>query len=124
MPWDVEYLADEKIISIVNEGSVTYKDYEEQTIKALELEKKHNMHLFLSDNSKATNTATVFEIFHLPSLYDRLGAQRINKLAIILPKPPYNNEEYEFYETICINRGWNVKLFQDRQSAIEWLTTK
>ena len=121
MAWDVRYLEDKNIICIVNKGPSTYQDYEEQTSKALELDKVHNTHLFLSDNSEATNVAEIMDIYKLPALYDELGSCRINKLAVIVPKFSDKNEAYEFYETICNNRGWNVKLFHDKQDAIEWL---
>jgi len=28
------------------------------------------------------------------------------------------------YETACVNRSWDVKTFEDRQNAIEWLLKK
>lgn len=124
MAWDVKYLADEKIINIVNKASLTSKDYVEQLIKALELAKKHNTHLFLSDNREATNKAAIFEIFYLPAFFDKFGADKRNKLGVIVPKSSDKNESYEFFETVCINRGWNVKLFRGKQNAIEWLRTK
>ena len=124
MGWNVKYLPDKKIISIVSKGSLIYQDYIEQTIKALELDEKHNTHLFLSDHSEAINEALICEIFFLPDLYDQLGASRINKHAVILPKSPCNNEFYKFFETICFNRGWKVMLFCDEQNAIKWLRPK
>ena len=124
MTWDVRYLDDTNIIYIVNKGASTNQDYEEQTIKALELAKEHNTHLFLTDNSEATNKAAILEIFYLPALYDKLGAYKINKLGVIVPNTPYKNEDYKFYETLCKNRGWNVKLFHDKDDAIEWLRTE
>ena len=95
-----------------------------KTGKALELDKEHNTHLFLSDHSEAINKATIFEIFYLPALYDKLGANRVNKLGIIVPTSADENENYEFYETLCVNRRWNVKLFSDKHDVIEWLRTK
>jgi len=28
----------------------------------------------------------------------------------------------EFFETVCINRGWAVQRFTDREQAIRWLS--
>lgn len=53
-----------------------------------------------------------------------------NKIAIILPKHPYKHEDYTFYDVICINRGWNVKLIKDKKTRLngypikEWETNQ
>jgi hypothetical protein len=116
-----EVFADENIIYIVNEVIQTIKDYMDQTVKAMELAKEHEIHLFLSDNTKATNIAKLIELFNLPEMYEKGKANRMNRLAVITPKSNYDIENYEFFETICRNRAWNVKLFRDKQNAIEWL---
>jgi hypothetical protein len=122
MAWHVEYLPDQNIIRIAAKGPMTFEDYEEQTIEAIELDKKHNSHLFLSDHSEAVNKAPVSEIVDFPALYERSGATSVNKLAVVLPKSPFGTDDYRLYETICRNRGWNVQLFEDEHDAIGWLS--
>jgi len=124
MAWDVRYLEDKNIVFIVQTGPSTYQDYEEQTRKALELGKEHNTHLFLGDRSRATNTAEIMDIYQLPALYEELGSCRTNKYTLIVPESDNEKDEYRFFETTCNNREWNVKLFQDKQDAIEWLQTE
>ena len=122
MTWDVRYLDDKKIVYIASKGSSTYQDYVEQTRKALQLCKEHNTHLLLGDYSTEKSKAAIFEVFYLPALYDKLGADKRNKFAVIVPASEDEKGIYQFYETICINRGRIVKLFRDKNDALEWLT--
>ena len=121
MSWTVHYLHDKDIIFIKNKGISTYKDYEEQTKIALEIDKKYNKHLFLSDCSESKNIASILEIYNLPSIYEKSKADRKNKLAVIVPKSLHDYSEYKFFENICQNRGRNARLFHDKQNAIKWL---
>ena len=124
MTWDVRHLDDTNIVYIEDKGPSTYQDYVEQTRKALELGKKHDTNLVLGDYSKAKSKTSIFDIFHLPALYDKLEVDKTNKFAVIIPLSDDEKGVYTFYETICKNRGRNVKLFHDKNDALEWLTTK
>lgn len=41
--------------------------------------------------------------------------------ALLLPSLPDSIEHVRFWETTCANRGLNVRLFDNRQRAIDWL---
>lgn len=43
------------------------------------------------------------------------------KEAILMPSLQASRQDVEFYETACLNRGFNVKVFRDRQAALDWL---
>ena len=67
--------------------------------------------------------ATLVDIFNLPTKqYLEEGADRSARVALLLPTPPKEREAVEFYETACRNRGWNVRSFDERPAAIDWLT--
>ena len=56
------------------------------------------------------------------SRYVADGLERLSRVALVYPRSPKAKEAARFYETACINRGWNVRLFPERDDAIEWLT--
>ena len=121
MPYKIDYLEDEKIITIKNTGEITFADFLEQTRKALELARTKNARLFLSDNILLENKAKLSEIFKLPKIYDEIGASRRNKLAVLITKRASMAKDAQFFETICLNRGWNVKVYTNYNEAIVWL---
>ena len=50
------------------------------------------------------------------------GADIRLREAVLLPAGKGPEELGGFWETICVNRGFNVQLFHDRPQAIAWLT--
>jgi hypothetical protein len=121
MPYEIDYLEDEKIVTIKNRGEILFEDLLEQTKEALELARRKNATLFLSDNILLENKAKTFEIYELPKIYDELGASRNNKLAVLIRKGGHTTKDARFFETICLNRGWNVRLFTSYDDAKAWL---
>ena len=45
-------------------------------------------------------------------------------MAVLLAADPEAQEAAQFYQLACTNRGWPVKLFTDRQNAVDWLLGK
>ena len=64
------------------------------------------------------------DIYGVPSQWEALGANRNNKLALVVPKGGRMWEDADFYATTCRNQGWQVALFSQRKEAIDWLTGK
>ena len=125
MSWTVEYNAEIGVVQCSYMGQVTADEFKEGTIKAIALAKDNNTKLFLIDDSKWQGGASVFGLFELPDLHEKHDADRVSRVALILP-PPGTPEEKDahFYETVCRNRGWNVTVFSEREEAIRWLTEK
>ena len=124
MPWNVEYDSELGIVSGSYVGRVTDEDFKEATIKAIDLAKVNNTNRFLIDDSQYEGGATVLGLYELHDLYDQLKTDRKSKGALVLPSSVSNaKEDARFYETVCQNRGWNVKVFSEREAAINWLTS-
>jgi len=67
--------------------------------------------------------ASIIDVFDLcAKQYDNEKLNRQSQIAVILPTSVEGREAAHFYETVCTNRGWSVRLFSERQSAINWLT--
>ena len=125
MPWNVEYDSELGIVQGSYVGRVTADEFKEATIKAIGLAKDNNTNLFLIDDSEYEGGASLFGLFELPDLHVELEADRISRAALILPSSGMAAaEDARFYETICLNRGWQVKVFSKRQDAIDWLMKK
>ena len=121
MPWNIEFLPDQKIIEITNRGILNYNDYKTQTIDAHKLAELHKVHSTLIDDRELINNASEFALFDIPDLYDDLHVNPKAKIAIWITDEKMKDRQYKFFEEICTKRGWQVKLFTDRSSAINWL---
>jgi hypothetical protein len=126
MSWTVEYDPELKIIDCHYIGRVTDDDFKEATAKAIGLAKTNNTNRFLIDDSDWQGGASVLGLFELQEIHEELEADRASRAAIVLPSPDRSAEveNVHFYETVCRNRGWNVRLFPKREKAIKWLTIK
>ena len=123
MPWNVEYNAECNIIESAYVGKVTDDEFRKGALRSRELSRANNTKLFLIDDSKWEGGASVLGLYNHPALYEELGFERGSKGAVI--PPPSGTEaaeDVEFYENVCVNRGWQVKICSDRQEAIDWLT--
>ena len=126
MPWTVEYDLELGIVDGRYVGRVTDDDFKEATAKAVGLAQANNTNRFLIDDSEWEGGASVLGLFELPTIYKELDTDRTSRAALVLPPPSRKAEvrDAQFFETVCQNRGWNVRVFRKREEAIEWLTSK
>ena len=118
MPYTIEYLQHESIVLITNSGELTFEDFVNQAQEALEMGRINNCKLFLSD---CTSMISRFEILDAPAVYENLDAHRTNKVALVISEDKDTKSDMEFYETVCVNRGWLARVFNDKNAAMKWL---
>lgn len=121
MPWSVKYDAELGIVCIVNSGRITIDEFKEGAFEIIAQARKHRTNLVLIDDSKLEITVSTNDIFKMPQFYEDAKAYRGSRWALIQPPEGPALKELKFYETVCRNRGWLVKLFSDRQAAVDWL---
>ena len=123
MSYSVDYNSALGLVEFAFVGRVTGKEFREATIVGLDLARKSKTNLFLIDDSELEDAGSVGDLYELPALYQELGFERSSKGALVLPaKSAMAAQDAEFWETVCINRGWIVKSFTSREEAINWLT--
>ena len=120
MSSQIDYM-DEGIVRVRLTGPQTLADYRKQTEDALKLARRKKVSLFLVEDQQARNTASVLELFAMPAMYEELGAPRSAKVGIVMPHNSPSAADIRFYETVCVNRGFNVRIFATERQAIEWL---
>jgi hypothetical protein len=121
MPYTINFLDKEGIVEIVSFGKLTIEDFINQGKEAIELALKKNTNLFLADDSDIVGPVKISVIISLPDFWERFSAPRTNRMAVLISKDETLHEDFNFFENVCINRGWNVKLFDNKEDAIEWL---
>lgn len=102
-------------------GSVSPEELKDAFIAAVILSKKENTTMFLADCTKMAGGHSLIDLYSLITLLESIGIGRKMKEALILPFLKSSVKDVNYYETACLNRGFNVKIFQNSQDAIAWL---
>ncbi len=120
--WKVEYNSKLRIINLVFSGDVSGSDIREATTRTISLTHEHGINEILIDLAHMEQTGTVTEIYDLLEQYNEEDLNHASRLAIVVPILPDLEGVVQFYENVCVNRGWRVQSFLNRREAIRWLT--
>jgi len=125
MPWSVNFNPSLGIIEEVFYGLVTAPELTEATSQRILLQKETSITKILNDVSDVKLEASVIDILNFPDKqYPEENADRKTRMALILPKCNKTRNMAEFFMTASLNRGWTVRPFEERQSALDWLQTQ
>lgn len=114
------------IIETKLEGFITFNEVKEVISKSTILAKENNCYLWLTDYGETTPSLSTMEIYSLPKLFSE-AATSLNisvfhiKRAIVISK---SKADFPFAKTIALNRGQSLDLFDDIETARNWLKNK
>ena len=126
MPHTVTYNSETHVVETKASGNLTLDEAKELISDIGQVCVENNCFLCLSDYREATLKLSTLDIYSIPRLLSKilasmgLPANRV-KRAVVVAK---NIEDFEFYETVTLNSGQNIKLFQDMDEAKKWLLSK
>lgn len=122
MPYKIESNIEKDYIDITYTGIVTPDEVMEVESKVIVLVNKDRPTMFLTDMLNAELTFSIVNLFGKPDDWNAMGFNRANRLAIVAQRDGKHWENLQFFETTCINQGWQVILLSNRAEAIEWLS--
>jgi len=102
-------------------GHVTIDEVREATVQAIALQKQGLTNRVLIDPSAMTSWPSRADMWYLVESYPQLKVPPGTRLAAIRPLLPDETDLSGFYETVCENRGYNAKAFDNRAEAERWL---
>ena len=124
MSWHVNYDEDTRNVRITFDGPTTGQDLRDATSEAILTGKNHGTRAFLVDSRTIRLHASVFALLALPDKqYTAEGADRHSLVAVLMPSDPKEQEGMRFYETVCVNRGWQARCFWSPDEALAWLAS-
>ena len=123
MPVTARYDAEHDLVETTFTGVTTRADVIQEIELTLALIEKHGCTRILSDISRAQLEVSTLDVFQQPDDQESAGSSRAYLIAVIPPPTEAGKELGRFYETVCLNRGWPVKVCSTRQQAIDWLTS-
>lgn len=123
MPWNLEYSERLQIVELTINGRVTGNELKEAAAAriALGLELGVGKYIINARHIDAPESTTP-AVYEIPTrTYPEKNLPRDSQIAVIAPISREAMWITGFYEDICVNRGWRVRTFLDRDRAIEWL---
>ncbi len=121
MAWHVEYLAQEQVIAVELSGMIGMADLWGVGPRCLAVAQERTTHAILADVREATLTAQTTELYRLSDSASEHGFTRHYRVALVISDDPDQKESFTFFETVFVNRGFQIRLFSERDAALEWL---
>ncbi len=121
MGWTVTHLESAGIVEIKLSGVVSGDGLREATTEAIRVAGQYGLSRGLIDATQQVRTGSMVDLVELPQQYSDLGLNRESRIALVLPVEEDLHGIADFYETVCVNRGWMVQTFAARDKAIGWL---
>lgn len=121
MTYRVTLNQDLGVVEIVFEDAISGIDFQHATSEAAVFNRKLGVGLALVDATRVVHTGSILDHYELPMQYKEEGLPHSMKVALVVPDDPDLRQMAKFYETVCLNRGWNVHCFERRDQGVEWL---
>jgi len=121
MPWDVNYLEAEYLVIIQNSGELTNEDFIAETTEAWRVMRQHHTYACMVDNRNYHHPFSLIDLYELPIFFDKIGVDRRVRVALLFNQGSPLKDDVRFFETVCINQGYNFKVFYEESEAKSWL---
>jgi hypothetical protein len=120
MKWEFVLHENEKYLEVITE-EVADKKSSLGMAKEISIKMRQNRVLkVLIDHSHLEGvTGEIIDIYNRPKLFSIIGMMLNIKIAEII-RPEHVNH-FRFLETVFINNGFTIVIYQDRKPALEWL---
>jgi hypothetical protein len=119
---DVRFLEEAGVVEMVFVGSASAEEIDAGMVAAGTAGAEHLSRRYLVDVREQVSGGTAFDILALGEFLASLPPDVIEREAVLLPLDPAAVEEFQFFETVCRNRGLDVRVFTERDAALAWLT--
>lgn len=119
MEYDISLSEDGNYIILMYKGDIDGEIALKATMEANELAKKIEVSCILVDAVESRNLDSVINNYDYA--YEKLRDVPINKQMLVALLVEPDDHSHDFIETLMINTGHNLKLFRDREQAIQHL---
>jgi hypothetical protein len=120
MEVNISYLPEDQIVVVKTHGDADAKSSGEMVKSIMMSMREHRSLRCLLDHTEIHFvTGKTLEVFNRPEEIKNTGMPLNAKLAAVIPE--IYKDHFSFLETVCINRGISYRVFENRNSAINWL---
>lgn len=121
MPVKLEFSNAPNRIEVTYSGTITESDYRKAIIDFVNFNSEKKCLLVLTDLRDMVVTPSILNVYDSINLFEKMGIDKKTSEALIMPENKFAADNIKFYETACQNRGYNVKIFYNKEDAINWL---
>ncbi|MFO0891150.1 MAG: hypothetical protein U0790_18645 [Isosphaeraceae bacterium] len=121
MPWHARVLPDLPVIEICYSGIVTAAELKAALQETLKMAAEHRIERCLGDLTRMESGHSCVDLYQLGEELASVPGSRNFREALVTPCSPNAAVDAKFWETLCYNRGLQVRSFPDRGSALDWL---
>ena len=120
MEWTIT-LNEEKQYAEIVTGGVADRDGSIEMAKEISkvLRKTKIKKLLIDHRNIRSVSGKILEIYQRPKEFEEIGVIREIRIAEVVKAE--HKEFFHFLETVCVNRGYNFLIFDDKRSALKWL---
>ena len=120
MKYEISYSEEKKVVIGKVDGYFDLSVVSEIAGQLVKLNRQTNCDKILTDLRDAEITSSTMEICRMPKAMSDAGLPRMCMIALLIKeiKP-----DYRFLETVSMNHGQQVELFNDMGAAIAWLNS-
>ena len=120
MPYKVSYDPDSAFIVTVFEGKLSLEELLAEEDESIALAIENDTRKFLVDLVAYEGFISLIDLYEFPDRYEK-KLRRPIYVAVVQPRSQEARKDVMFYETICNNRGWDIKIFANKEDAVAWL---
>lgn len=123
MPWQMIHHPQLGVIETLYSGELTPDELYAAAKAALSLGAEHSAWRFLGDCVGLQGGHSVVDLYGVLELLQAAGFTPSMREALLVPESPDAPmaEEIAFWQTACLNRGVEVRIFHERAAALDWL---
>ena len=120
MDWKIAINDEFKYVEVIT-GGIADKDDSLNMAKAItHVMKANRITKALIDHRNVESvTGNIFDIYDRPKLFRIIGIVLRIKIAEIIKSE--HLEHFKFLETVCVNQGYRMSTFQEKEKALTWL---
>jgi hypothetical protein len=120
MEWKIEIHEDDRYIEVIT-GGIADKNGSLAMAKAIGHAMKTNRvtRALIDHRNIVSVLGDTLDIYDRPKIFKLLGVILRIKIAEIIR--PEHFQHFKFFETVCVNQGYQISIFHDKEKALSWL---
>ncbi|MCP4899488.1 MAG: hypothetical protein GY906_21185 [bacterium] len=121
MTWKVDYCKRAETIHISASGTMDLRTITAMGSEALATASPRRPRRFLLNARDMAPDVTTAAIYQLPGILTSHGLKHGDRVAIVYRPNTEHGRNFEFFETVSVNRGYSVRVFLNVEDAWKWL---
>jgi len=120
MAHDVKHNLEKNLVVITHSDLVDKDDLWNARLAALKIIQDNESPRILVDMRDINLTTTTLERFEFAQSHNKHFSSR-TKIATLITKDDPKKQDHQFVETVSLNRGFMLRVFEDQGEAEKWL---